>query len=201
MSNPSQFNMTMIRRVFRYLNGKKNMGLKYDNNNNNNNNNVSISGYCDADWGSEKSDRKSLTGYCTFINKNLISWATRKQQTVALSSAEAEYMGISELVKELMWLRILLKEMNMNVETPSIIYVDNQAAKKISENDSDHDRTKHIDIRHYFIRDLINNNEIKLEWVSSNNQLADIFTKAVGRNIFATLREKLMSNINNNNKQ
>ena len=106
-------------------------------------------------------------------------------------------MGISEVAKEVMWLRILLKEMNMNVETPSIIYVDNQASIRISENDADHDRTKHIDIRHYFIRDLINNNEIKLQWISTHDQLADIFTKSLGKNIFKTLREKLMSDIKN----
>ena len=200
MSQPTQFSMTLIQRVFRYLNGTRCMGLKYINNNinnNNNNNHVCVGGYCDADWGGEKIDRKSLTGYCTFINDNLISWATKKQQTVALSSAEAEYMGISEVAKEVMWLRILLKEMNMNVETPSIIYVDNQASIRISENDADHDRTKHIDIRHYFIRDLINNNEIKLQWISTHDQLADIFTKSLGKNIFKTLREKLMSDIKN----
>ena len=85
----------------------------------------------------------------------------------------------------------------------SIIYVDNQSAKRISENDTEHDRTKHIDIRHYFIRDLINNGEIKLVWVSTDKQLADIFTKPLGGTIFTMLRNKLMkirnNNMNNNN--
>ena len=175
--------------------GTCDLGLVYDNSVNSNNNDsesVSVSGYCDADWGGDKNDRKSTTGYCTYINNNLISWCTKKQPTVALSSTEAEYMAIAEVAKEVMWLRIILIEMNVNVITPTIIYVDNQSAKKISENDTEHDRTKHIDIRHYFIRDLINSGEIKLVWISTHDQLADIFTKPLGGTIFTTLRNKLM---------
>ena len=84
----------------------------------------------------------------------------------------------------------------MKFTTPTIIYVDNQSAIKISENDAEHDRTKHIDIRHYFIRELINNGEIKLEWISTSEQLADIFTKPLPGSIFTNLRNKIMK-INN----
>ena len=168
--------------------------LIYDNNYKNSDGEVIISGYCDADWGGDLNDRKSTTGYCTFINNNLISWNSKKQRTVALSSTEAEYMAINEVAKELMWLRIILKEMNINVKSPSILYVDNQSAIKISENDTEHDRTKHIDIRYYFIRDLITNGEIKLHWVSTAEQLADIFTKPLGGTIFTNLRDILMKN-------
>ena len=196
MTKPTKESMIMVKRIFRYLIGVPNIGLVYDsiniNENDSDSDTIIITGYCDADWGGDKNDRKSTTGYCTFINNNLISWCTKKQATVALSSTEAEYMAICEVAKEIMWLRILLKELFLNIKTPTIIYVDNQSAKRISENDTEHDRTKHIDIRHYFIRDLISNGEIKLEWVSTTEQIADIFTKSLNSSIFTTLRKKLM---------
>ena len=159
-------------------------------------------GYCGSDYAGDIGDRKSTTGYCSYINNNIISWCTKKQATVALSSTEAEYMAIGEIAKEVMWLRMILEEMNVKVKRPTIIYVDNQSAKKISENDTEHDRTKHIDVRHYFNRDLIANGEVKLEWISTHNQLADIFTKPLGVPAFTTLRNKIMkirNNKNNNN--
>jgi len=85
----------------------------------------------------------------------------------------------------------------MKLITPTIIYVDNQSAIRISENDSEHDRTKHIDVRHYFIRDLINSGDIKLQWISTVDQLADIFTKPLSTSTFTSLRDRLMKISNN----
>jgi ribonuclease HI len=160
---------------------------------------VRITAYCDADWAGDKDDRKSTSGYCIFINNNLINWCSKKQSVVALSSAEAEYMAISEAIKELIWIRMIMKELMITVETPSILYVDNQSAIRISENDGEHERTKHIDVRHYFIKDTINQGEIKLKWISTNDQLADIFTKALSSKTFIKLRDKMMNNNNNDN--
>jgi hypothetical protein len=176
MSNPSQADMTKVRRIFKYLANARHHGLVYTSNQHHAGV-AKIHAYSDADWAGDITDRKSTTGYCTFMNDNLISWTTKKQSTVALSSCEAEYMAISDVVKELMWMRILLTEIDIQIETPSIIYVDNQSAIKISENDSAHDRTKHIAIRHYYIRDCIDDGSVKLVWVRSENQLADILTK------------------------
>jgi hypothetical protein len=189
MHNPSKENMTQVKRIFRYLSGTRSFGLTYMNHYHSDA--IVINGYCDADWGGDLSDLKSTTGYCTFINDNLVSWQTKKQSTVALS-AEAEYMAINDCAKEIMWMRMLLTELNITITTPTTIYVDNQPAIRISENDSDHDRTKHIDIKHYYIRDLINEGSIKLEWISTHNQLADIFTKALGKHIFTSLRDQLI---------
>ncbi len=200
MTNPTKVNMVMVKRVLRYLAGTSQYGLLYDNNNNTGvYGEVNLTGYCDADWGGDLIDRKSTTGYCTFINGNMISWCTKKQRTVALSSTEAEYMAINEIAKEIMWLRIILKELSITVKTPTIIYVDNQSAIRISENDTEHDRTKHIDIRHYYIRELIVKGDIKLKWLPTSEQLADIFTKPLGGTIFTNLRDKLMKKYNNNN--
>jgi hypothetical protein len=135
------------------------------------------------------------------MNGNLVSWQSKKQPTVALSSTEAEYMAINDVAKEIMWMRMILGELGLKVVTPTIIYVDNQPAIRISENDSEHDRTKHIDIRHYVIRDLIKNGDIKLQWISTNDQLADIFTKSLATPTFVTLRDQLMTKTKENQQR
>jgi hypothetical protein len=199
MSDPSEDDMIKVKRIFRYLTASRHFALLYQPPNQHQGGVVKLHGYCDADWGGDLTDRKSTTGYCTFVNNNLISWQSKKQTTVALSSCEAEYMAINDIAKEIMWMRMLMKELKIEVETPTIIYVDNQSAIKISENDSAHDRTKHIDIRHYYIRDLIDNGEIKLVWVPTADQLADIFTKSLSSSTFTSIRDRLMNSSNNNN--
>jgi hypothetical protein len=191
MSNPSEQNMVEVRRIFKYLTQARYHGLVYYNNQHHGGV-IRLSAYSDADWAGDITDRKSTTGFCTFINDNLISWQTKKQSTVALSSTEAEYMAISDVIKEVIWIRILLTELDLQIETPTIIYVDNQSAIKISENDTAHDRTKHIDIRHFFIRDLIESGEVKLVWVRTEDQLADIFTKPLTPSTFLSIRDRII---------
>jgi hypothetical protein len=190
-SNPSEASMIKAKRVLRYLSGTPTKGLTYTHAHTHMNI-VVVSAYSDADWGGDLVDRKSTTGYAVMINDNLVSWNSKKQQTVALSSAESEYMAVSEVMKELLWLRALLNEIGVPLATPSIIYVDNQAAIQISKNDTHHDRTKHIDIRHHFIRDCIRNNDVDLQWIETKQQRADIFTKALGTKPFTHLRTLIM---------
>jgi hypothetical protein len=195
MSSPTVHNSLMVKRVFRYLNGTRSLGLRYTNTNKTSRE-IAVSAYCDADWGGDLTSRRSTTGYCTFINDNLISWQTKRQPTVALSSAEAEYMAICDVAKEIMWVRMILAELHLDVVTPTIIYVDNKSAITMSENNSDHERTKHIDIKHHFIRDLVNDGSIALKWISTNEQLADVFTKTLTAPTYTLLRDKLMSDSN-----
>jgi hypothetical protein len=192
MSNPSHADMIRARKVFKYLSSSRHYGLLYQPPLPHQGGVVILHGYCDADYGGDLVDRKSTTGYCTYLNDNLITWASKKQQTVALSSCESEYMAISEVAKEIMWMRHLLHELDIQVETPTTIYVDNQSAIRISENDSAHSRTKHIDIRHHYINDLIEQREVRLEWISTDNQLADIFTKTLKPSTFISLRDRLI---------
>ena len=156
MKSPTTQDMVKAKRLFRYLQGTQTLGLLYKAPSQHQGGELIITGYCDADWAGDTEDRKSTTGYCTFINNNLIDWQCKKQTTVALSSTEAEYMAISEVTKEVMWLKAILTELKQKVMSPIIIYVDNQSAIKISENPTAHHRTKHIDIRHHFIRNAIN---------------------------------------------
>jgi hypothetical protein len=95
-----------------------------------------------------------------------------------------------------MWVRMILTELHVKIITPTIIYCDNQPAIRISKNDSDHDRTKHINIKHYYIKELINEGHIDLKWISTHHQLADIFTKGLAAPTFTTLRAQLMTHTN-----
>jgi hypothetical protein len=191
MQTPTHNDMMNAKRILRYLRGTTQLGLKYEGGEGMNDS-VVITAYCDADWAGDKTDRRSTTGYCVFINNNLVSWNTKKQTTVALSTAEAELMSVCECVKEVKWIYQLLIEMGTKTQTPVVIHEDNQSTIKISENDAHHDRTKHIDIRHHFVRDEIKSKIIKMQWVRTNEQVADILTKPLTSPTFILLRNKLM---------
>ncbi len=192
LSQPSSNHAAACERIIVYLKGTKNMGLVYKNDNGLAKSLI-INAYCDADWGGDPVDARSTTGYVIQLNGCSVAWCSRKQPTTALSSAEAEYMAMSEAVKEILWLKQLLQEIMPQVPVePAVLYCDNQAAIAISKNDVHHDRTKHINIRYHFIRETIVNKEIEVEWVQTSDQLADVLTKPVGRNRLTHLRERIM---------
>ena len=193
MTAPTTQHQQAATKILRYLHGTSDMGIKYDNNNNKNK--VMITGYCDADWAGDKKDRKSTTGYCVYVNNNLIAWNTHKQATVALSTAEAELMAITELTKEIMWLKQMVSEMGFDEVLPAVEHSDNQAAVNITNNDVDHNRTKHIEIRHMYVRSEIKTGKIKIQWVRTEQQTADIFTKALQGPIFTTHRDNLVKRL------
>ena len=188
LANPGPAHLVAAKRILRYIKGTTNIGLTFDGNNTT----VSIIGYADADWAGDYDERKSTTGYIVMIGNCMVSWASKKQSTVSLSSAEAEYMAISSSLQEIKWIRQLLNELYIvNQGEPSVLNIDNQAAITISQNDVDHSRTKHIDIRHHFIRDSIKNKEVQVKWISTHGQLADIFTKPLMKVRFNYLRNIL----------
>jgi histone deacetylase 1/2 len=198
MQEPSQAHMTAAKRILRYLHETKELGLVYKNEEksaNEKKKSIRLEGYCDADWGGDLDGRKSTNGYCVFLNGCLVSWNTHKQATVAHSSAESELMGACDVVKELMWMSQLLKEMHYDVEMPIIVYIDNQSAMKIAQHDVDHTRTKHIDIKYHFIRDEIREKKICLQWISTQKQIADIFTKGLSHETFRHFRDMLVSKV------
>ena len=125
----------------------------------------------------------------------------KKQPTVALSTAEAEWVAVSECVKEVKWVVQLMGELDIKVQTPPIIYEDNQSTIKICENDVMHDRMKHVDIRYHFVRDDVQQKKIKMEWVATQDQLADIFTKSLGSVAFNRIRDQLMARQQTNDEK
>lgn len=149
-------------------------------------------GYTDADWAGDAYDRKSTTGYLFLSGSTPVTWNSKKQPTVALSSTEAEYMAITEGTKEAVWLRRLFGELKVqNLKKPTTIHGDNQGSLNLAHNPVYHGRTKHIEVKHHFIREKIISKEISLEYVPTTEQLADILTKALGKIAFERLRKQL----------
>lgn len=146
-----------------------------------------LHGYSDADWAGQTDDRRSTSGYVFFVAGGPVSWQSKTQKSVALSTAEAEYMALSDASKEAIYLRSLLVSIGLYQEMPVTIYEDNQAAQKIAENPVLHDRTKHIDIRYHFVRELVEQMKISIVYITTKQMVADLLTKAVSKLTFETL--------------
>jgi hypothetical protein len=192
-SKPSPHHVTAVKRIFRYLAGTSKLGLVYTRDPNESS--VSINSWADADWAGDTGDRKSTTGYVVKIGNNTVSWATKKQTTVALSTAEAEYMAIAAVLQEVIWIKSILCEIlgqNSVSQTPTV-YTDNQAARSISRDDAFHQRTKHIDIKHHFIRQHVRDGTALVIWTPSNKQTADILTKPLGSVKFLLFQQALLN--------
>lgn len=134
-------------------------------------------GYSDADYGNSLDDRKSISGYVFKLNNGAISWKSKRQPIVATSTTEAEYISTSEAAREAMNWRMFLRELGFHLNSPTIINVDNQGAIAIAKNPEHHGRTKHIDIRYHYIRDLVSKHEVQLEYLETNKMIADVLTK------------------------
>ena len=180
-TNPNASHWTAVKRVFRYLAGTVNRGLYYGIQGNE----ASGTGFTDADWGGSE-DRKSIGGYTFVLNGAAVSWNSKKQSTVALSSTEAEYMALTQAVKESLWLQAILQDLGANKHAREIrnIYIDNQGAMALARNPEYHARTKHIDIQYHFIREHVENRRIELTYCPTTDMTADIFTKALPQPAF-----------------
>ena len=155
-----------------------------------NNNSNNICGYSDADWAGSF-DRKSTTGFCTFVGGNLVTWKSKKQNVVARSSAEAEYRAMASTASELTWVKQLLSDIGIIQNDPMKMFCDNEAARHIASNPVFHERTKHIEVDCHFIREKIQSKEIESSFVRSEEQLADIFTKGLDPRLFEENNRKL----------
>lgn len=134
-------------------------------------------------------DRRSISGYLIKLGGGAISWSLKKQVTVALSSTEAEYLGMTEIVKEIMWLIQVLDKTDVEVELPLIVYADNQSAIALGKHPVLHGRTKHIDIRHHFIREKESAGLVKFVYISTRKMEADLLTKTLSSATFKSLRD------------
>jgi len=172
--------------VLRYLKGTVHRGLFYPKDTT-----LQISAYCDADWGNCRMSARSLTGYCVFLGSSLISWKTKKQKTVAKSTAEAEYRSMSATTSELEWISYILHDLQVPVSLPFTLYCDNQAALHIAENPVFHERTKHLRIDCHYTRDKILEGFLQTAHVSSHDQLADIMTKPLSESQHFFISSKL----------
>ncbi|KAM7466521.1 hypothetical protein LguiB_014083 [Lonicera macranthoides] len=184
-SEPKESHLSAVKRIVRYVNGTLSLGIWYTFDTSS-----SIVGYCDADWAGCTDDRKSTSGSCFYIGNNLVAWSSKKQNCISLSTAEAEYISAGSCSSQLLWLKQMLADYKVE-QGSMILFCDNMSAINISKNPVQHSRTKHIDIRHHFIRDLVDSKIIQIEYVDTKNQLADLFTKPLDKERFQELRKAL----------
>jgi hypothetical protein len=182
---------TAVKRIFRYLKYTRTNALTYGGDDDLLSEDINI--FCDADWASDATDRKSISGFVLTMAGGAISWSSKKQATVALSTAEAEYVATVHVAKQVLWQRSLFRELDFDIPTTSTIFTDNQAAISISHHPEFHARTKHIDIAHHFLRDLISDGTLNTIYVNTRDNLADLFTKGLPRELHEDLTYRIGS--------
>ena len=183
---PRCVHMVAAKHVMRYLKGTIEFGLYY-----NGNHDYKLYGYTDADWVGSVSDRRSTSSGCYSLGSAMISWFSKKQSSVALSTAEAEYIAACPASYEAIWLRKLMSGLfNLDLDT-TVILCDNQSSIKMTENPMFHDKSKHIEIQYFYIRDMIQKGAIKLQYVSTDEQVYDVLTNPLSQIKFEYFRDNL----------
>lgn len=184
VNNPGAIHINAVKRIIRYLISTKEMSIVYDSD-------TELVGYSDSDFAGDLDSRKSNTGYLFLMNGGPVTWASRKQGTVALSTTESEYMAASDAAREILWIRQFLLDIGKPQNTVTL-KIDNQSAIKLIHNPVFHKRSKHIDVRYNFIREKVELKIIHIEYVESSYQLADFLTKALQVNKFNFIRDSVM---------
>jgi hypothetical protein len=183
--NPNEVHIRTVKRIMRYLVYTPKFGLWYPKGST-----FDLIGYSDADYAGCKIDRKSTLGTCQFLRRSLVSWASKKQNSVALSTAESEYIAAGHCCVQLLWMRQTLRDYGYKLSKNPFL-CDNESAIRMADNPIEHSRTKHIDIRYHFLRDHQQKGDIEIAYVNTHNQLADIFTKPLDEKTFSKLRNEL----------
>jgi hypothetical protein len=165
-----------VKRIFRYLQGTLQMKLQFGATPSN-----EVLGYCDADWGGDLEDRRSTTGFVFMIGGGAISWSSKRQPTIALSTTEAEYMANTQATKEAIWITKLMMDLGYMEKKMMVIRCDNQGAISLTKNPTHHARTKHIDVQHHFVRERVENGEVRFECCPTEHMVADVLTKALSK--------------------
>jgi hypothetical protein len=186
LSKPTQAHHSAALRVLKYLKGCPGKGLFFPRSSS-----LTLQGFSDADWAGCIDTRRSISGQCFFLGSSLVSWRTKKQITVSRSSSEAEYRALASATCELQWILYLLKDMHITCSKLPVLYCDNHSAIHIAANPVFHERTKHLEIDCHLIREKLQSGILKLMPVSSQDQVADFFTKALLPKTFNALLSKL----------
>ena len=188
LSNPLEDHWKAVKRILRYLSGTLHHGLliqpapvQQP---------MQLLGFCDADWASDPDDRRSTSGACIYLGPNVVSWWSKKQQLVARSSAEAEYRSMAQLAAELIWIQSLLQELHCSCQVPRIL-CDNLSTVTLAHNPILHNRTKHMELDIFFLREKVLSKHLSVVHVPAHDQWADILTKPLSAAKFVPLRSKL----------
>ncbi|GJY00221.1 retrovirus-related pol polyprotein from transposon TNT 1-94 [Tanacetum coccineum] len=184
-ARPTKKHLNAVKRIFRYLKGTVNWGLWYPKDSS-----IALTSFADADHAGCQDIRRSTSGSMQFLGDRLISWSSKRQKSAAISSTEAEYIALSDCCAQILWMRSQLTDYGFGFKKIPM-YCDNKSAIALCCNNVQHSRSKHIDIRFHFIKEHVENGVIKLYFVNTEYQLADIFTKALGRERIEFLINKL----------
>ena len=186
MAKPNNEHWIAAKRVLRYIKGTLDVGIVFRKSDN-----FELVGYSDADWAGDVDSRKSTSGYVFLVGGNIVSWASKKQSVVALSTTEAEYIALCSATQEAIWLRRLLASVEQQQDNPTTIHEDNQGAISMSKNPRNSSRTKHIDIKFHFVREAAQKNEVRIHHCTTQNMVADTLTKGLPKPAFERHRTSL----------
>ncbi|GKA80413.1 ribonuclease H-like domain-containing protein [Tanacetum coccineum] len=186
MHDPREPHLNAMKRVLRYLQGTTDLGLQLFWSTTS-----QLITYSDADWAGCPATRRSTSGYCVFLGDNLLTWSSKCQDMLSRSSAEAEYREVANVVDGTSWIRNLLRELHTPLFTATLVYCDNVSVVYMSANPVQHQRTKHIEIDIYFVRDKVAAGHVQVLHVPSRLRYADIFTKGLPYPLFADFRSSL----------
>jgi len=204
LSNPGKAHWDAVKRIMRYLKGTSTIGITYNGNKEIvtygftkgdlpiQNPKINPQVFADADYANDPDSRRSITGYTYMLAGGPISWQSRQQKSVALSTMEAEYMAACAATQEAMWLRMLLHDLGMGADEPMALNEDNQSYIAFAKSHGDHRRSKHIDVRYHFVNEKIAEKQIVMKHVATEFQLADMLTKALPPPTFINLRVMML---------
>lgn len=186
MEHPTEQHLLSAKRILRYVKGTSEFGIQYSRKGG-----KEMLGYADSDYAGDLDDRKSTSGYVFVMSGGAVSWTSKKQPIVTLSTTEAEFVAAAYSACQAVWLRNILEEIGVEQKEGTVLYCDNSSTIKLSKNPVLHGRSKHIHVRFHFLRELVNNGVIKLEYCPTQEQVSDIMTKAVKLEVFERLRMSL----------
>ena len=187
MEAPTMEHWTAVKHILRYIKGTTNFGIVYSKEKEE----VKLLGYSDSDMAGDIDDRKSTSGVAYFLGRSIVSWLSQKQKVVAQSSCEAEYIAAATAACQGVWLRSLLGDLTNREAEQVVLNIDNKSAISLCKNPVHHDRSKHIDTKYHYIRQCVEESKIEVNYVCTNDQLADILTKSLGRVKFAEMRGRI----------
>lgn len=186
IKNPNKQHLLVAKRILRYVQGTQEFGIRYKHEGK-----KQLVGYVDSDYAGDSDDRKSTSGYVYMLGGGAVSWASKKQPIVTLSTTEAEYVSAAYGACQGVWLKNVLDEIGYIQEEGTILFCDNSSTIKLSKNPVLHGRSKHIHVRYHFLRELVNDEIIRLEYCGTEDQISDIMTKAVKLETFEKFRGKM----------
>lgn len=186
MEQPNEQHMLAAKRILRYVRGTTELGIQYKRQGE-----KKLVGFVDIDYAGDSDDRKGTSGYVFMLGGGVVSWASKKQPIVTLSTTEAEFVSAAFGACQAVWLRNVLEEMGSSQEDGTVLFCDNSSTIKLSKNPVLHGRSKHIHVRFHFLRELVKDGVIGLNYCTTQDQLSDVMTKAVKLDVFEKVRERM----------